>query len=54
MREWGAIGLQEKLTFANMSKSNSLIIPCALHFFIKKEKIQANKSRYLHQLQCNN
>lgn len=48
MREWGAIGFQEKLTFASMSKSNSLIIPCALHFFIKKEKIQANKLLYIY------
>lgn len=44
-----ATGFQEELTFArNMSKSNSLIIPCVLHFFVKKEKIQANKLLYIY------
>lgn len=45
--EWGggpysATGFQENLTFASVSKPNSLIIPRVLQFFIK-EKIQANK-----------
>lgn len=31
-----------------MSKSNSLTIPWVLHFFLKKEKIQANKLLYIY------
>lgn len=44
-----ATGFQEELTFArNMSKSNSLIILWVLHFFVKKEKIQANKLLHIY------
>lgn len=37
------LGFRKKLTFASMSKSSSLTIACALHFFSKTEKIQANQ-----------
>lgn len=44
-----ATGFQEELTFAtNVSKFNIIIIPCVLHYFIKKEKLQAKELLYIY------
>lgn len=45
---YSATAFQELTCATNVSKFSSIIIPCFLHYFIKKEKLQAKELLYIY------